>query len=721
MVKNRKHYGIIPYAIISLGLLLLVVYLYRLWNWDLTKPLNYEWDTVLNYSIAHSGFSSNISNIGAPFGTLVGAGLPAAEWLSIALIKLIGAPFQNDIVGHNILYILSYPIIGITTYYALRKYKVSTPFAVLGAFAYAFAPYHLYRGMDHFFLSMYYLLPLFLVVIKYKFIDGNGSVLFKNFKTQRKENIFTLLVLVGMGINGVYYAFFSCFFLMIVGIYFSIINKKKTDFINSMVMVAIIAGALIVNFAPVFIYKATSYPQFYAGNERSLMEPEQNAFKIILALLPASYSRLPQIFTEKYYTSSITLGESGLFPTALGLLASIGFVILLVLIVFQIKIPHAKKEIKTLKTLNVAGILLATVGGISSIFALVVSSQIRCYGRIVIFLGLFSLFCLFILVDAYTEKHSKIRNLAVLLIAFLFLFDQVPGRHSEFRTELSKTTESAQNEYTERDEYLSVLEDNFNEGDSVFQLPYVPFPENPPMNDLMDYEHIKPALICKKLNWSYGAAKSRFEGQWNQYTAQLGIKQMLDRLLQADFQAIYIDRLGYADRGQEIEQKLRIFLEEPIVSENNRWATYDLRTYQNAQRDAGKKAAEKCDSDAMSPVVPLFVEGFLASYQQLDSYHFVGSADCTIDLVNYTDEEMDVVVQFAIQSHAATDEVQGYMLYDDQKSEWVAGEEPKQIELQITLAKGINKLQFITQTQSAGENEAKLNIYDLNMKAKDVH
>ena len=47
------------------------------------------------------------------------------------------------------------------------------------------------------------------------------------------------------------------------------------------------------------------------------------------------------------------------------------------------------------------------------------------------------------------------------------------------------------------------------DGTKILQLPYVPFPENPPVQQMSDYDLLRGYLHTHGLNWTYGAMKGR--------------------------------------------------------------------------------------------------------------------------------------------------------------------------------------------------------------------
>jgi phosphoglycerol transferase len=85
----------------------------------------------------------------------------------------------------------------------------------------------------------------------------------------------------------------------------------------------------------------------------------------------------------------------------------------------------------------------------------------------------------------------------------------------------------------------------------VFQLPVVPFPENPPVVNMSDYEHLRGYLHSESLQWSYGGVKGRADSEW-QLSLPKDAKSLVAKLKEQGFDAVWIDRRGYEDRGESL-------------------------------------------------------------------------------------------------------------------------------------------------------------------------
>jgi hypothetical protein len=91
----------------------------------------------------------------------------------------------------------------------------------------------------------------------------------------------------------------------------------------------------------------------------------------------------------------------------------------------------------------------------------------------------------------------------------------------------------------------------------IFQLPVVDFPENPPIVNMADYEHLRPYLFSSTLRYSYGTNKGRETDFWQHETGNLKPAAMIARLEDCGFAAIWINRSGYRDKAKALVAGLR--------------------------------------------------------------------------------------------------------------------------------------------------------------------
>lgn len=112
----------------------------------------------------------------------------------------------------------------------------------------------------------------------------------------------------------------------------------------------------------------------------------------------------------------------------------------------------------------------------------------------------------------------------------------------------------------------------------VLQLPYIPFPEVPPLAGMGNYEHLWVALTDTEKSWSFGAVKGT---RADAFAAGLGDHldpRTVRALRDAGFCAVHVDLRGYADPDATREVADLTALLGPPVAEvlGGRWLAFAL-------------------------------------------------------------------------------------------------------------------------------------------------
>jgi len=129
-------------------------------------------------------------------------------------------------------------------------------------------------------------------------------------------------------------------------------------------------------------------------------------------------------------------------------------------------------------------------------------------------------------------------------------------------------------------QFVSEIGQLLPHGAAVFELPYVPFPENPPVVNMSDYDEARGYIQTDTgLRWSYGAMKGR-PTDWASQATSLPVQTLLDGLVAAGFSGVWIDRYGYIDGAASLESQIQTVLgSPPIGSVNGRFLFFDLRAF----------------------------------------------------------------------------------------------------------------------------------------------
>jgi phosphoglycerol transferase len=134
------------------------------------------------------------------------------------------------------------------------------------------------------------------------------------------------------------------------------------------------------------------------------------------------------------------------------------------------------------------------------------------------------------------------------------------------------------NEYLSDKKFIQGLDAALPQNAMVWQMPYMNFPDHFPINRMEEYNQFKGYLYSKSLLFSYGTMRGRKGDFWMTEIAALPLDKMLQRLLQAGYSGIYIDRWGYEDMAKALEAELeKILSAKPVVSEDGRLSFFDIR------------------------------------------------------------------------------------------------------------------------------------------------
>ncbi|GAA0083787.1 hypothetical protein UT300007_02260 [Clostridium sp. CTA-7] len=499
---------------------------------------------------------------------------PMSDWLHILIARCITL-FTNDYgLALNIFYLLTFPLTTITSLTVLLKLKISSFPSIIGSLLYTFIPYHFMRGENHIFLSAYYIVPLAIMLIimiateEDVFFSLKGDRYKFEFWNLRTCAIAILSLLIAS--SGVYYAYFSCFFLVLAGIIASFRVNNIRKFLSSIIIVFMIVLGCFINLVPHILYNANDGEKV-SSVERSSTESEIYGLKIAQLLLPVTGHRINYLENKKdlYEQRAPLVNENG--TAALGIIGSIGFLISLA----YIYIDRNDKLIRNIGLLNLGAVLLATIGGFSTIVAFLLTDMIRSYNRISVFISFFSIIVVVHLLDKIYKKfenNRKIMFILGILVISIGIYDQTSPRFIPKYNEISL-------EYNEDAKFINTIEKNTELGSKILQLPYIPFPEEPSLFKMEYYDMLKPYLHSKQLYWSYGSIKGKQNDLWLKEVSQKSPEELVEDISNKGFNGIFIDKFGYENEEELkniINRISNIGGNSPIYSNNNRYVFIKL-------------------------------------------------------------------------------------------------------------------------------------------------
>jgi phosphoglycerol transferase len=580
LIESKR--WIVPASAYLITALLCTTFLlsfYNLWHFDLRIPINRPSDDYLVSAamikdLLETGSYWVYPRLGAPFGSQL-YDFPTAEGFHVLLTYTIGLFTKDFVVAINLIYIFGYVLSSLSALFVFRQMRLPVLPSIGASLLFAFLPYHYVRGEYHLFLSSYYSIPLCTLLLiwlssREQFFTWNEPGRF-NFT---RKGLAAISICVLLGASGVYYAFFSVFFLIVVALSCISRSGKLNSVIPSVAAILILSSSLVGNLAPSIIYHLQYGPNKSVA-ARIPAEAELFGLRISNLLLPITQHRIASLALLKATADSYfgpTTEATGM--VALGVIGSVGFVILLTVVLFR---PFAKSPavLQLLATLNLAALLLATIGGGSALFSLFISSGIRAYARISIFIAFFSFFGLLIIVEKLRPTRLKsvrsihIYNGVIGILILAGILDLTPAHQPLPATQIFSFLSDRQ--------FVRSVEASLPSGALVFQLPYTGYPEAPAVFDLGQYDHLRGFLYSRNLRWSFGAMRGRESDVWEANTAGLPLSDMISAIRKAGFKGIYVDRFGYSDRGTEINAHLsNLLAEQPMESTDKRLLYFGL-------------------------------------------------------------------------------------------------------------------------------------------------
>jgi phosphoglycerol transferase len=511
---------------------------------------------------------------------------PELDNVQYFLIKLISLFFRHHTPTLNAYFLLGFPVITVSCMLVLRQFRISHPHCLLGGLIYTFLPYHFLRGENHILLASYWLVPP--VAMLALWISRGTRLFWKSpgdtDRTRRQLRCRSLVAaLICLLVSGTgYYAFFGCFFLLVAGLATAARARSVRPLLIGGTLTGLIALGLVMNLTPLLEYQH-HHGENPAASRRNYAEAELYGLKIVQLVLPVTGHRIPALRSvkEEYNRSAPLVTEND--SATLGIVATLGFLFLIGWLFLgdrhrRLVLLDRRQRglVSDLSLLNLAAILLATIGGFAMLTRFLTPS-LRGYNRISIYIAFFSVLVLVTMLDALhkrfgrSERARRLLALGTPVVVVVAILDQTTENFVPPYALLAE-------DLATRASFMQTVESKLPENAMLFQLPYARFPEGAPAGKMRQYDHLAGGyLVSNTLRWSYGAMYGRDTDRWQQMVAEQPAPELVKSLTSAGFSGIYVDRLGYPDGGAALEAGLaRVLRTQPIVSRDRRRAIYSL-------------------------------------------------------------------------------------------------------------------------------------------------
>lgn len=556
------------YAAAALTSLALVGFALRLWRADLDVPLALEGDNWMNLAwakgIAENGWYLRNDRLGTPHEMDL-RDFPMTDVWHFLCLKALLSLGCSAARAVNLYFLVGFPLAALSALAVLRRWGVALGPAFVVGQLYAVMPFHFTPGQSHLFLSSYYLLPPLAGLALGVWRDGGP--------TSRRGWLLAALLLAFAGGSGVYYAFYTCFFLLVAGASCALRQRRFRPLFASAALVAMLAGSVAACAAPTILHQRRHLDNPQVGR-RYPMESMRFGLHFSRLFVPVKdhYAEPLADWRRRYDTATLH------YPTennrcSLGLVASAGLLYLL----GRLLSPSARQgEPATddaLSLFGVTGLLLAMTGGGMTLFAVLVSPTLRAHARMNALLAFFALAAAALVLTRLGERMrgggkrpAFLALLAVLLIG---------GSLDQTGWAVVPDHEAQAEAWHSDAAFFAEVEAGLSPGDAVFCLPVLSFPEAQSAGGMHScYEQLRGYVHTRSLRFSYGAIRNRYAGAWHERLADAEAGRLLDVLRGAGFAGVLIDRHGFTP---EREGDLRCLLgESPLESADGRLAFYAL-------------------------------------------------------------------------------------------------------------------------------------------------
>ncbi len=530
--RNRWAIVLGQYALAGMLAILLVTKLSFFLRSDPRIPLTYSGDSLLVQTwckaVVDHGWYLNNPNLGAPYGQSL-HDYPLVDTLNFLILKFFALFTGNAQVALNALTLWTYVGTTLSAMVVLRHFRIAYPPALTCALLYSLLPYHFFRvDCGHQLLACYYIVPFSILLTLWLYLDrlpwplrgddpaddkptdnnsvggadGVGSETSGEGRSSAMRWCLALVVCLLQGSAGIYYAFFAEYFLIVGGLAASLQRRKWQPLLAASVLVAVTLVTVLANLAPSFIYWQEHGTNPVVG-ARPLTDSEVYAFKLTSMLLPIPSHRCPPLeqLRRDYDAETPTPTENTW--SAQGLVANVGFLVLLSLLIYR---KPVSRLLEGLSILNIFGILLGTTGGLGMVFSLIVIPQIRSQNRISVFLSFYSLACVALLLHlvwqrmATTRRGMHMANGLLIGLVIAAMWEQHP---SQCRPDYV----GIKPRWRKDARFVAQIESVLPPKAMVFQLPYMAYPESPRVGGLDSYQTLRFYLHSNTLRRSAGAMK----------------------------------------------------------------------------------------------------------------------------------------------------------------------------------------------------------------------
>jgi phosphoglycerol transferase len=523
---------------------------------DLSYPYTYQGDGLSHSWMAQraiEGWIFENPRSGYPFGSNF-LDYPGSDAGNLLLLKILGILTGEYYSALNLFYLFSFPAIFISSFCSLRAIDLSSATSFAASALFAFLTFHFQR-LGHLFYAWYFVAPIFFYFC-FRFYYFSADFSIKN--THTKNGIYFTACFLALASFGVYYALFGAIVLSIS----AFASLAKSGRINvalpaGMATLIVVLG-VVINIGPNLINK-----QVHGANlevaVRSPVDAEIFGLKLMQIILP-------RVSHREEFLASITHRYNSTYPlinenttASLGVIGVAGFALLFFCLLVALSGRSVDSRLSLLAMLVFVLFLFGTIGGLGALFSATISSSIRGWNRISVFIGFGSIAAFFIALQIFIRQHFSKNKAEIVGILCALVLGGI-GLYDQTRPACSACNEKTKIAFEIDRNFIAKIEQSLPKESAVYQLPYMRFPEVAPLHRLHTYDLAAGFLHSKSLKWNYAGMKGRDGDMFYRALAEESIEKQVEVISRMGFSGIYIDRRGYKDNANELIGQLSALL-----------------------------------------------------------------------------------------------------------------------------------------------------------------
>ncbi len=567
--------------------LLFLFFTYRLWEKDFHTPIVYNGGDgvgaliTIQKAIQGRGFF-DFDFFCAPYGETL---YSQDYFFQYILIKFITI-FTNDVgVVSNIFWISTYILTAITTYIFLKKLGCTWPTIIVGSTIYNFLPYHYFR-LEHFWLMGYYIVPL----VGYMVLEMLEEQEAEPDKKGKKELLIRIFFALMIGLNGLYYSVFSIMVLSIT-LFYTLLYKKRRYVISKYLIdcIGIALPIIILYVIPLAIFGAGEVSNIASG--RDISQINTYGLNLALLFLPIPGHRIPLLndFTQYCYEQMYIFTEN--YTGALGLVLGIGTIIAVLFAFQKTEIGKWQDRIRDFGILTLIIFIVATVGGLDNFIGIFISSSIRCYNRLSIFIALFAAATVCLLLEQIRKWSGKYKwnyffVTICAVITVVGVLDVTSPMFSKYETyEITGRKyigdyRNIKQEYHNDVDFFEKVNMGLDEQKMLFIAPY-----NSDLAKFWEegyFHRIKTFVVQPEIQTSYSFLDGDFATWWTNLS-ETEMETQMKLMAVLGYSGILIDQTSFAGENQMYDyiDSLSGYIDESslIISANGNLCFYSMKEW----------------------------------------------------------------------------------------------------------------------------------------------